>query len=61
MPETNTDASADTARFQAFKDRSDELPPAWRMKAPGSKIGLLAGIVVVVAVFAAIFGVLLVG
>jgi hypothetical protein len=61
MPETNTDASADTARFQAFKDRSDDLPPAWRMKAPGSKIGLLAGIVVVVAVFAAVFGVLLVG
>jgi hypothetical protein len=61
MPETNTDASADTARFQAFKDRSDDLPPAWRMRAPGSKIGLLVGIVVVVAVFAAIFGVLLVG
>ena len=61
MPETNTDAGADTARFQAFKDRSDDLPPAWQMKAPGSKIGLLAGIVVVVAVFAAIFGVLLVG
>ena len=61
MPETNTDASADTGRFQAFKDRSDDLPPAWRMRAPGSKIGLLAGIVVVVAVFAAIFGALLVG
>ena len=61
MPETNTDASADTARFQAFKDRGDDLPPAWEMKAQGSKIGLLAGIVVVVAVFAAIFGVLLVG
>ena len=61
MPETNTDASADTARFQAFKDRSDELPPAWRMKAPRAKIGLLAGIVVVVAIFAAIFGALLVG
>ena len=61
MPETNTDAGADTARFQAFQDRSDDLPPAWQMKANGSKIGLLAGIVVVVAVFAAIFGVLLVG
>ena len=61
MPETNTDASADTARFQAFQDRSDDLPPAWQMKANGSKIGLLAGIVVVVAIFAAIFGVLLVG
>ena len=61
MPETNIDAGADTARFQAFQDRSDDLPPAWQMKANGSKIGLLAGIVVVVAVFAAIFGVLLVG
>ena len=61
MPETNTDASADTARFRAFKDRSDDLPPAWRMRAPGSKIGLLVGIVVVVAVLAVIFGALLVG
>ncbi len=61
MPETNTDAGADTARFQAFQDRSEDLPPAWQMKADGSKIGLLAGIVVVVAIFAAIFGVLLVG
>jgi hypothetical protein len=61
MPETNTDAGADTARFQAFSDRGDELPPAWQMRAPGSKIGLLAGIVVVVAIFAAIFGALLIG
>ena len=61
MPETNTDASADTARFQAFKDRGDDLPPAWEMKAKGSKIGLLAGIVVVVAVLAAVFGFLLIG
>jgi hypothetical protein len=61
MPETNTDASADTARFQAFKDRGDDLPPVWQMKASGSKIGLLAGIVVVAAVLGAILGVLLVG
>ena len=61
MPETNAGASADTDRFQAFKERSDDLPPAWQMKAPGSRIGLLAGIVVVVAAFAAIFGALLVG
>jgi hypothetical protein len=59
MPETNT--SADTDRFQAFEERADDLPPAWQMKAPGSRIGLLAGIVVVVAAFAAIFGALLVG
>jgi hypothetical protein len=61
MPETDTDVSASTARFQAFKDGSDDLPPAWRMRATRSKIGLLAGIVVVVAVLAVIFGVLLVG
>jgi hypothetical protein len=61
MPETNTDASADTARFQAFKDSGDDLPPAWEMRAQGSKIGLLAGIVVAVAVLAAIFGFLLIG
>ncbi len=59
MPETDTDASASTARFQAFKERSDELPPAWQMKAPRSRIGILAAIVVVVAVLAAIFGTLL--
>ncbi len=60
MPETDSDLGAETARFQAFKDRSDELPPAWEMKAPGSKIGLLAIIVVVAAILAAILGYLLV-
>ncbi len=54
-------SGAETARFQAFKDRSDDLPPAWEMKAPGSKIGMLAVIVVVVAILAAIIGCLLVG
>jgi hypothetical protein len=61
MPETDSDASASTARFQAFKDRSDDLPPAWEMRAPGSRIGLLAVIVVVVAILAAIIGTLLIG
>ena len=56
MPETDSDTSAETARFQAFKDRSDDLPPAWEMKAPGSKIGMLAVIVVIVAILAAIIG-----
>ena len=61
MPETDSDTGADTARFQAFKDR--ERRPSARLadEGPGSKIGMLAGIVVVVAIFAAIFGVLLVG
>jgi hypothetical protein len=61
MPETDSETGAETARFQAFKDRSDDLPPAWEMKAPGSKIGLLAVIVVIVAILAGIIGVLLVG
>jgi hypothetical protein len=61
MPETDSDIGAETARFQAFKDRSDDLPPAWQMKASGSKIGILAVAVVVVAILAAIIGVLLVG
>jgi hypothetical protein len=61
MPETDSDLGADTARFQAFKNRSDDLPPAWEMKAPGSKIGVLAIIVVVVAILAALFGTLLIG
>jgi hypothetical protein len=60
MPETDSDIGAETARFQAFRDRSEELPPAWEMKAPGSRIGLLAGIVVGVAILAAILGYLLV-
>jgi hypothetical protein len=61
MPETDSDIGAETARFQAFKDRSDDLPPAWQMKASGSKIGLLVVAVVIVAILAAIIGVLLVG
>lgn len=61
MPETDSDVSASTARFQAFHDRSDELPPSWQMKASGQKIGILTGIVLVVAVLAALFGALLVG
>lgn len=59
MPETDGDASASTVRFQAYKDRSDELPAAWQMKAPRSKIGVLALIVIVVALLAALFGSLL--
>ena len=60
MPETDSDTGAETARFQAFKDRSEELPPAWEMKAPGSKIGMLAVIVVIVAILAGIIGYVLI-
>jgi hypothetical protein len=60
MPETDSDTGAETARFQAFKDRGDDLPPAWEMKAPGSRIGVLAAVVIGVAIVAAVFGYLLV-
>ncbi len=60
MPETDSDMGAETARFQAFAvRRDDDLPPPWKMRASGSKIGILGLIVVVVAILAVIFGVVL--
>jgi hypothetical protein len=61
MPESHSDIGEETARFQAFKDRSDELPPSWQMKTTGAKIGALAIIVIVVAIVAMIIGKVLVG
>jgi hypothetical protein len=61
MPEAHGDVGEETARFQAFQDRSDDLPPAWQMKAQGSTIILLAVIVIVVAILALLFGKILVG
>jgi hypothetical protein len=54
MPEVDDDMSANTARFRAFVQRQDDLPEPWRMRAPGSKVGLLAAIVIAVAVLVAI-------
>jgi hypothetical protein len=60
MPETDSDIGAETARFQAFATRrDDDLPPAWQMRAPGSKIGILIGIVVAAALLAVVLGVIL--
>jgi hypothetical protein len=62
MPDVHKDLSADTARFRAFAERQDDdLPAPWHMRAPGSKIGLLAVIVIVVAALAAILASLLAG
>lgn len=45
------DPSASTARFRAFTERNDEEnPPAWQMRAPASRVLMLAIGVVVVAV-----------
>jgi len=62
MAELEEDTSADTARFQAFVHRTDDAaPPPWHMRAPASRIGLLAGIVIAVAIVAALIGFALVG
>jgi hypothetical protein len=61
MSDVDNDLSADTARFQAFAQRQDDLPAPWHMRVPGSKVGLLAGIVIAVAVLAAIVAGLLIG
>jgi hypothetical protein len=61
MGEPNQDFGAETARFQAFVQERDDMPPAWKMDAPASRVGLLIGIVVAVAVLAAIIAVAFVG
>jgi hypothetical protein len=43
------------------QERDDEMPPAWKMGVPASRIGLLVGIVVAVAVLVAIIAVGFVG
>jgi hypothetical protein len=60
MSEVDDDTSANTARFRAFAERTDEdLPAPWKMRAPGAKIGLLAIVVVVVAALVALLASLL--
>jgi hypothetical protein len=61
MPDMDSDFGADTARFKAFAQRDEELPAPWRMRASGSKIGILVIAVVIAAILAAIFGTLLAG
>lgn len=62
MPETDSDASADTARFQAFAARQyDDLPSPWQMRASGNKIWILAGVVIAAAILAILFGFVLIG
>ncbi len=61
MAEIERDLSADTSRFQAFvKNRDEEPPSAWQMRASASKVGLLAGIVIAVAIVVALIALTLV-
>jgi hypothetical protein len=60
MPETDSDMGTETARFQAFATRrDDDLPPAWQMRAPVSKIGILIAVMIVAAILAIGLGVIL--
>lgn len=62
MSYIDDDQGGSTAQFQAFAHRQDdELPPAWEMRAPRSKVWLLVGIVVAVAVVVAIVAALIAG
>jgi hypothetical protein len=62
MPEVDDDLSASTARFRAFANSNEEdLPAPWRMRVPASKIALLAGGVVAVAVIVALLAWVLAG
>jgi hypothetical protein len=54
MGDLDEDFSADTGRFRAFVLADQEQPPAWKMRASGIRIGLLAGSVVAVAVVVAV-------
>jgi len=55
------DASRSTAEFRAFASRSGEVEAPWAMKAPGRRVALLAGIVVLVAVVLALIAWAVVG
>jgi uncharacterized membrane protein len=61
MPDVDDDLSASTARFQAFAASKEEDPAPWRMRAPATRIALLAGAVVVVAVVVYLLARLLAG
>lgn len=55
MADLEEDFGADTQRFQAFVAHADsETPAPWQMRAPASRIWLLAGVVILVAVVAAL-------
>ncbi len=51
------DNSGSTAEFRAFASRGGEVQSPWNMRAPGRKVALLAGIIVLVAIVLVIIAV----
>jgi hypothetical protein len=55
MPDNLTDPSRSTEQFRAFVQKTPGEPErSWAMKAPRTKVAILAGIVVAVAVVIAL-------
>jgi hypothetical protein len=55
MPDNLTDPSRSTAQFRAFVQEAPGEPErSWAMKAPRTKVAILAGIVLVVALVIAL-------
>jgi hypothetical protein len=55
MPDNLTDPSRSTAQFRAFvQQASGEPERSWAMKAPGTKVAILAGVVLGVALIIAL-------
>ncbi|MBV9380169.1 MAG: hypothetical protein JOY82_19945 [Streptosporangiaceae bacterium] len=62
MAEFEEDPSANTARFRAFAEsKEEEMPAPWQMRAPASRVILLAAGVLVVAVLAGVVALSLAG
>jgi hypothetical protein len=51
------DNSGSTAEFRAFASSGGETESPWSMRAPGRKVAMLAGIVIVVAIVLVIIAV----
>jgi hypothetical protein len=59
MPDNLTDPSHSTAQFRAFvQEASGEPERSWAMKAPRTKVAILAGIVLGVALIIALISLL---
>ena len=58
-----SDGSGSTAQFRAFVDRSGgpEATQAWSMRAPRNRVGLLAAVVVGVAIVLALIAIAVIG
>jgi hypothetical protein len=58
-----SDNSGSTAQFRAFVDRSGgpEATQAWSMRAPRNRVGLLAAVVVGVAIVLALIAIAVIG